>query len=484
MKKIFLVFAAISVLAACSKEIRTAEDFSANDSEDQIVNGSESTTDNAKVYTLSATLPQLKATVNESTGKFEWESTDEIAVYDNEQSKYQVFTTTGSGETVTFSFTATDGLDHDFAGSNAYYPASHLNSAHTAIDTPVQIASAGEVPMSATNTGGSLTFDYDAAIVKLTIENVPSFAVSAEFVNNNNSYAAEISHSVNEDMTFYLVVASSNSLASEINVYDSSNNQIIHKTFNLSGSSSIQNGDLIPLKTKVGPVVDIKNYATSWTAAYIYLFSGENYLGTPWGDLNQVMKSYNDGTYNHYYRVLPSSSLNNTYEVIVFNSSNDTYRIRTNILIENQTNYSASQKEGLRKVGDTHHRVIVRDEALGTNTADNPNTYFYIKSIDGGHEGATGAWESEGTKALGWFIGKRNNNASGRYYYFDTNAISSYSGKSLTFEYTMMNGDSQWRASYNNSGYTYSNYLHLGCYYQDSNLKWYVDSDFDSQMSE
>ena len=250
MKKLFLAFAAVAVLfAACSKENPTNEKTSiAEESSD---NSNISDNPIAKVYSLSATRPTTRATVNEESGAFTWQDTDEIAVWDNDQSKYQVFTATGSGTSVTFTYTATDGLNHDFTSSDAYYPASRLNNEHTGVNMPVALASAGDVPLKATNSDGTLAFAYQTAVVKLTVNNVPSFATSVEFVNDGNSYAAEISHAANENMVFYFAVAESSSVNSSIVLYDSSGNEIINKSFKLLGGAP-DNGALIPLKTTVG----------------------------------------------------------------------------------------------------------------------------------------------------------------------------------------------------------------------------------------
>lgn len=347
MKKIFFVFAAVAVLfAACSKENPA--------NEDSIIPAATT----AKVYTLSATMPATKATVNELSGKFEWVSNDKIAVYDKEQSKYQIFTTINSGESVTFSFTATDGLNHDFSGSDAYYPASRLNSAQTDLEPQITIASAGDVPMKATNNGGSLEFDYEAAVVKLTVNHVPSFTESVEFVNDGNSYAAEVSHSSNEDMVFYFVVAESNSASSEINLYDTANNQFVAKTFNLAGGKVVK-GALIPLKTTIGPVVLIKNNSVAEAEAAGHSTSGlpgeidfySSWTGGETGYYNDdVLHKVTISGVEYSYYVYPASQKDQTVSVNIHHDNYDYPRVVTSIsLNENESIYYFGYTRGLRK---------------------------------------------------------------------------------------------------------------------------------------
>lgn len=299
MKKFFLAFAAVAALfAACSKENPTNEESNIPE---------EST---AKVYTLTATMPATKATVDETTGKFEWESTDKIAVYDKAQGRYQVFTSTGSGSSVTFSFTATDGLSHDFSGSDpthfdAIYPVSRIDANGEDTIQGTIIESAGDVPMTATYNGGTLEFAYDAAVVKLTVKNVPSFTGMVEFVNDNVSYIAEVNHSTNEDMTFYMIVNESTSAASEINLFDTKGQKFVAKTFNLARGPVVK-GALIPLKTTVGYVLSFYNPSGAYggnSSSSIYIWEVG---GSKTHNQTSARNTYTVGDKTYEYVVMPS----------------------------------------------------------------------------------------------------------------------------------------------------------------------------------
>lgn len=346
MKKIFFVFAAVAVLfAACSKENPA--------NEDSIIPAATT----AKVYTLSATMPATKATVNELSGKFEWVSNDKIAVYDKEQSKYQIFTTNDSGESVTFSFTATDGLNHDFSGSDAYYPASRLNSAQTDLETQITIASAGDVPMKATNNGGSLEFDYEAAVVKLTVNHVPSFTESVEFVNDGISYAAVVNHSSNEDMVFYFVVAESNSASSEINLYDTANNKFVAKSFDLSGGKVVK-GALIPLKTTVGYPILVEN-GTSWGGLDIYCYSAtDTWKNADWGYSLATVNTITLGSKEYSYIIAKGTA--DSYSFVFRKPYSDYPRVEhKGIAVSGETKVVLNTTTGARLEGDSTPRIIV-----------------------------------------------------------------------------------------------------------------------------
>ena len=349
MKKLLFAFAAVAVLfAACSKE------NSANENSNVPENSS------AKVYTLSAIMPETKATVNEETGKFEWASTDEIAVYDNAQSKYQVFTTTGSGSSVTFTFTATDELAHDFTNSAAYYPASRLEAGHTTVMTPISLASAGDVPMTATNNNGTLAFDYESAVVKLTVKNVPSFTESVEFMNDGNSYAAEVSHSVNEDMTFYFAVAASSSASSEINLYDSANNKFVAKSFNLTGGPVV-NGALIPLKTTVGYPILVENN-TDWGGLDIYCYSAtDSWKNANWGESLATVNTVTIGAKTYSYVLAKGTA--DSYSFVFRKPNADYPRVEhKGIPVNGETKVVLNTTNGARVEGNTTPRLIVYNQ--------------------------------------------------------------------------------------------------------------------------
>ena len=471
MKKIYTLFALAAItMASCT----TKQDLEPAKTQPEI----------GKV-TLHATMPAFTSTKAEvaDDGIFSWSANDEIAVEysDGTNSQYITFT---CSDAANGTFTNKDEIPAGYSlatdGIVAYYPVSYRGTVENQAFESLDAAKKG-FQMSATLEGGNLKFAHDNALLKVTVNNIPSFAKKLSVGGVN------ITLDATGDVIAYVPLAPAAAAKMTVAVTEGENT-IISKT--TGNAVAIEAANLYPLKAlEIGPVVDLLNYASSWDAAYIYLFSDSSAYDTEWANLSTVMKKYNDGTYDHYYRILPSGALGKTYDAIVFNSSDDQYRIRTRLTIEQETQYSVSIKEGLRKIGDQSHRLIIRDEALGTDKDSNPDTYLYIKSITGvDGTGFTGSWESDDTKAIGWFIGKRNGSASGRYFYFNTDELKNYLGYWFVFEYTMYKEDDhsdQWRASYNNDlSLGYQNYLHLGCYYDGSDWKFYNDTDFDSQMSE
>lgn len=480
MKKYLFILSVAAVAAiACSKE----ETFN---QEENIIESSNS----GEKYVLFAELPQFtdadtKAAVSDA-GVFSWTLGDVINVALEKSGSgyiYREFTCTNDA-TGEFTYEGAGIIPEGYNPRGAYYPASYTGTPSSQTFASPEAAAKG-FQMEATVSAGKLKFSHENAMMKVTINNVPSFAkqIVVGGTTINVSYDSNPGN-----VTYYVPMAPAAAAKLSIAVKDGNDNNIITKTSGNSVAITAANFYNLPNLT-IDPIVDIKLFATSWEKAYVYLFDGEGYIGTAWGDLGSVMKKYNDGSYDHYYRVLPAAALGQTYGVIVFNSADDTYRIRTSITIENQNYYSASQKEGLRKVGDNSYRFILRDEPLGTDKDSNPDTYLYIKSITGvDGSGFTGSWESDETKALGWFIGKRSGYASGRYYYFDIDALKSYDGSWFVYEYTMYKeGDhtNQWREVYNVSYESgISSYIHVGYWSNSGDSGTYIDNDFDSQMSE
>jgi hypothetical protein len=479
MKKLFYILATALVFAvACSKEA--------------VVNNDENTNVPSGRYTLYAELPQFidaatKASVND-LGVFSWTAGDEINVVfystANAGYIYRVFTCTDASAG---KFEIKDGeaaIPDGYNLNSAMYPVSFggvnaSNQTFTSLD-----AAAKGFQMTATVSEGKLVFAHKNALLKVTVNNVPSFA--KKLTVGNVEIALSLSAAGRVDA--YVPMAPAAAAKMSIAVTDGSNNTIISKTSQNQVALVAANLYTLPTLT-IGPVLDALQYATSWTKINTYIVGVDGDYKADLSSETEKMAKYNDGTNNHYYRVLPASALNNTYRIVYYNTANDDYRVVTSISVANQNAVSVSQKEGVRTIGDSHHRLIIRDEQLGTALDTNPDTYLYIKGVKdvSGSDGLTGSWLSDATKALGWFTSKRNSSLSGRYYYFDTNALSSYTGKEFWFSYLMYaeGTNNNWRYADNyKSPVNYANYIHLGFYYDNSDLKVYNDSAFDSQVSE
>ncbi|MBR4808739.1 MAG: hypothetical protein IK031_00480, partial [Bacteroidales bacterium] len=163
MKKFPIILALLAIAAGCAKEpvVTPVE-------EGELV-----------TYSLTASLPdaQVKATISDA-GKFNWSAGDEIAVYNS-----------ATGSFVTFRSAAGDGnFTADAAPgavfTTAYYPASiAVPSDPDKVNLPTAYTQAEAVagksfPMKATVSGSTLEFDHLAALLKLTINDVPEQATS------------------------------------------------------------------------------------------------------------------------------------------------------------------------------------------------------------------------------------------------------------------------------------------------------------------
>jgi len=245
MKKYIYLFAfAALAFTACSKE-------ATDDSIETIVDNHE-----AVVYRLTASVNDTKATIEANGSNFTWEEDDEIVVWDSAQNTYQTFTASEDGAEVEFTFTATDGLNHVFTDATAYYPATRWNG--SAISTPTILSALKDVPMSATRTGnGNIVFDYDVAVVDLTIHNVPSFATSLNFASTKNSVniTVPITHTSHEDMNFLLAISTEGTYTDVAVSLSDGTNTFFQKTgVSMGPAGAVAKGDLLHRSTTVGPI--------------------------------------------------------------------------------------------------------------------------------------------------------------------------------------------------------------------------------------
>lgn len=158
MKKIFTVLAVAAIVVACSKE---KESFFKPVSGDTIF--------------LRADIPAMtditKATAD---GSFSWAEDDEIAVPID--GGYAVF----QYKTAQSAFTYTPNGTETFINGTVYYPASSRPSGSYSTAFASQDAARAGFKMEAAYTAGasSLTFTHVSSLIKLSFNNVPSFATS------------------------------------------------------------------------------------------------------------------------------------------------------------------------------------------------------------------------------------------------------------------------------------------------------------------
>ncbi len=169
-KNAWLAMAAL-VIVACSREVSAWE---------------ESHKGVPTTYTLTARLAEdaVCKAVMDQTGHAAWSAGDRIAVWDNISGTFKTFINKGEGgQTVTFSFEGEPGATYDF--SRAIYPASVVKEKRE--DTPLTLpgaytleeaATASCFPMVATVDNNSLSFKHLCAMVRISIEGIPSEATT------------------------------------------------------------------------------------------------------------------------------------------------------------------------------------------------------------------------------------------------------------------------------------------------------------------
>ena len=218
MKKLFYFLAiAAAVAVSCTKEATTPN---------------EDVVENVGKVTLFATLPEFvdatKAGVAPD-GVFSWAVGDVIDVrYEKSGAEdlYYEFSCTKDDGEFTYDGTIADGYQ---LGSVAYYPHEYRGAAANQSFGSIDDAAKG-FQMSATISNGVISFVHDNALMKVTVNNVPSFAkqlvVGSAKVNLSLSSAAD-------ELIVYVPVAPASAAKLKVEVLDgtgSGANAIISKT--------------------------------------------------------------------------------------------------------------------------------------------------------------------------------------------------------------------------------------------------------------
>lgn len=130
-------------------------------------------------YCFTARLPQPSKTVMDDTATTTWRKGDEIAIWDTESSQYYTFTNNdGDGSEAVFTFSGTG--TYNF--TRAIYPASIADD-YTNVTLPAAYAladatQAQTIPMIGTVNEGAISFMHLAAVLRITLEGVPSKAAT------------------------------------------------------------------------------------------------------------------------------------------------------------------------------------------------------------------------------------------------------------------------------------------------------------------
>ena len=155
---------ALWVVCSCSKEVEAP--------------GKSQEPGTVTEYRFTATLPQPKAVMGDDATT-SWSKGDEIAIWDTESSRYYTFTNNeGDGGEAVFTFSG----EGTYNFTRAIYPAS-IAEGYTGVTLPAEYdlsdaSKARTVPMIGTVDGEAVSFMHLAAVLKITLEGIPSKAAT------------------------------------------------------------------------------------------------------------------------------------------------------------------------------------------------------------------------------------------------------------------------------------------------------------------
>ena len=316
--------------------------------------------------TLQATFPSFtKASVDDS-GIFSWTENDEISVVytdgSNEQNLIFKCTDAANG-TFVFNGEVPAGYTLKTDGSIAFYP-SDYNGTPSLQDFSSPEAAAKRFQMHATNDNGVLKFQHDNALLKVTVNNVPSFAQTLSVGGVN----VQLNQTENSNLEVFIPVIPAAASKLKIEISDGTN-AIISKT--TANAVAISVATLYPLPgLSVGPVLLIKNNVleemdkqdNSW--ASISSTNGEICFYSSYGNTEYVSWSASVSNLNEVtidgitygYFVYPASATGNSVYVEICNKDEDggfPKASRNVTLTDGETFYNFGYGMGL-KAADEH----------------------------------------------------------------------------------------------------------------------------------
>ncbi len=173
MKKLIYILIGATALMACSKEsIMPVKETLAKEGQYAVT-----------VYFDDIT----KASINSSTGKFEWTGDEKIAIWDSNHKEFVTFniasySNEGNKQARFTTNAAQDGAS--FVGNAAYYPASIAtkDGESPSYTFPTNFTSLEDAakgfPMEGTVSSGEIHFSHLGALINITLNNVPSFTTA------------------------------------------------------------------------------------------------------------------------------------------------------------------------------------------------------------------------------------------------------------------------------------------------------------------
>lgn len=383
-KSLILVAVAAIAFAACQKVESTIEDTPI-----AIKN------DNGTV-TLKASMPAFvdadtKAAVN-SDGVFSWTVNDDVIdvryVKDGSSDVWIKFKCTNAS---TGEFTSIDEIPSGYAlassGTVAYYPSGYRGTGSD--DSPLLITSSDsgkDFTMHATLDAGSLAFEHDNAMLKLSVNNVPSFATLITITDGTKEIAAlELdSETTVSNILLPTLVGQVGKLHIQIEAEseEEGNVVIFEKSTKNDSNVNIQAGHIYTLPILTIPVSVYVSKYTGWnsTYAYIYYDNGNQEAAWPGTEITGELQAI----------AISDVNLEQTAHIIMNAGDNNTAKAFTRVETEGFT-ASSAKKVTVSTVNQDNMVLYFRDDGYQN---ENWGEYYIY------------AWDSSDNKFFGDWPGK------------------------------------------------------------------------------
>ena len=352
MKKILLFACAVAAIA-CAKEAPVQENTPVDENKTEMI-----------TVTFTASVNETKATVSDA-GAFTWSATDRIAVYDEKTQKFYPFDLTSGAGANTATFTGQfNAADYKF--TKAYYPGDYLvNLGATGVDPDVVT-----IPFSATHStagangliplvgevtdGGTLSFDYLTAVVKVSVDRIPrntqyavlkatnniagTFDVDSKTITSGSKEIALNIYGVSGPQTFvFPVPAGSNAVTFELR--DDLNGAALFttgsdkaKTVTFKAPSLYYNSVTVPVSIYVRNVSNWDNFQ-----GYYYTTTGSSSSNSTWGTDALGSETFGYLSYNYTRITLPSAETGKVGNVVFHNYKSSDESPVERVQIENIT---------------------------------------------------------------------------------------------------------------------------------------------------
>ena len=297
MKKYAYILASALAFAACNKEGNEVN----NPIADPATNNNVEVTD-PQVHELFVSIQEVvdadtKAAITEGTGAFTWAEGDHIAVKTTTNDVYQ-FTAASGGASVRFTYTG----EMNGTPQEVKYPYT-ADFSDTAL--PTEIASltgalgADAIRLAGTVSENSVFLAHQHAFMRVTFNDVPTFASSIVFDGNVNDVTISFTPlgSKGQVVAYIPVAATTTSYSVSLKDNSSNHNIIIQRS---STGKSFTAGRLKNMRAvKVGNIVTLTDNS-GWTSSAdpnLYVFNDtNNFIAKPGNAYPYKLNRLDDGT--------------------------------------------------------------------------------------------------------------------------------------------------------------------------------------------